>query len=146
MAEQNGQEQPEEEVVVSNTILVAADTEYERELTLTLPRGKAARGKTPKIIESIAGMDVLIDEGGNVNVGDLGKAMSIMFDTPGFVETLAPLALGLINPKNGKMTKDDEEWYHSLTDMDLFQAYIQAAVYIATNGAMQKQVDHALKK
>lgn len=124
--------------------VVAEGTEYERELSFKLPRGKYSRGVTPRIIKSISGLD-LIQDGEEVKVGDVGKAMSDLFDSPGFDDELLPIALGLYDPLTGEVKKEDREWLDMLTDIEVFEAYLPFAAFIASNGRNQ-EVQAALKK
>lgn len=131
---------------IPDEIVVAEGSEFERTIRLSLPRGKQARGLTPAIAESISGLEILSDEDGNFGVSDLGKALDKMLTTKDFISKLVPLAWGLMNPKTGQMSNKDQEWLDNLTDIEIFQGYLPAALYIATNGNMAQQAEAAAKK
>lgn len=129
-----------------NEILVAKDTEFERRITLQLPRGKFARGKTPQLIESLSGLDGFAADG-SASVSDVGKALKHLLDTKGFLTRLFPLALGLTDRTTGAINKKDKVWVEEdITDMDIFHAYVQAVGFIADNGDITKEVAAASKK
>lgn len=134
--------------LASNEILVAEGTEFERKMTLTLPRGRFARGKTPRIIQSISGLDLISGSDG-LTVRNMGEALEHLFKTKGFIKELFPLSLGLTNRKTGVVSSEDKEWIEEdLTDMEIFYAYIEAASYITSNGesVSQEEMEAASKK
>jgi len=124
----------QEDIAVSDVVLVAPNTEFEREIKLKLPRGKHGRGVTPVIIQSIEGLEVFSTGEGDVSIKDVGNAMQKMMQTPGYQDKLVPIAFGLMDMKTGQVKQDDADWMDMITDIELFQAYVHAALYIATNG------------
>jgi len=125
------------------TFVVAEGTEFERELIKKLPRGRRNRGITAKIIQSISGFGSL--EEGNFNIVKMGGAMSTLFDFPDFDDVLLPTVLGLADA-NGKVLKEDKEWLDNLSDMEIFEAYMEMAMFIVGSGNLGEQVATAQKK
>lgn len=142
VSEQPEPEVSEEDSLAPNEIIIAEGTEFERKITLRIPRGKQYRDKHRKLLVTFGELESVASSlkgaDGNVQVKPIIDAIDKLFGYKDFEDTMIPFALGLETPEG-------REYLDNLLPMEKFMAYMSAATYIVSGGS-NEQVRAALKK
>lgn len=123
----------------ANKITIAEGTEYAREHTLKILRGKKYRDKHLKLLETFGELEAV-----SRNAGDGSQfkavidAIKNLFTIEDFEAEMLPFALGM-------ETDEEKKYLEDLMPLEQFMAYMQGAAYIV-NGASADGVQAALKK
>lgn len=119
------EEVEEEKILLPNQITLAKGSEFERVITLSVPRGKRARQLTAKLLPLLGPLESM--QGANVNLKQLADVVNQLWDNDKFETEIVPFVLGM----------EDEagrEYLENLTLMDMFQAFMEATVFIVGGG------------
>lgn len=123
----------------ANKIVIAEGTEYERNHTLRILRGKQYKDKHLRLLETFGELEAVSrNADGGSQFKAVIDAIKNLFGVEGFESEMLPFALGM-------ETEEELEYLDNLLPLEQFMAYMQGASYIV-QGAGSDGVQAALKK
>jgi hypothetical protein len=130
----------EDEIPVANKVTIAPHTNHERTILLKVPAGRENRKKTAQLLPFIVEIERLRPKEGEANLAAMAEMIESIWgeNSDKFEEEILPFALQMDLQK-------DQKYLDKLTLMEVFEAFLSAAMFIVSGGRTDEAVE-ALKK
>lgn len=129
---------------MENKIIFGEGTDYQRELTIRPPRGKAARMMMPRILSFMSSVAQKQRDLGREDEGldfeEINEMLTAFWKTSEFEDVLVPFVLGLDNPEGRKFLEENG------TTMDIVSSFMTASQQLIEESFGRKEVQAALGK